>query len=121
MKFKIDENLPIEFADLLQAEGYDASTVYYESLKGTKDSILIAVCQVESRILITLDTNFANTLAYPPHLYEGIVVLRVRKQDKPYLISFFQKVIPSFSQNPIRNHLWIVEEGKIRIRRLIEI
>lgn len=116
MKFKIDENLPLEFADLLQAEGYEASTVYSESLKGTKDSVLIEVCQKKNRILITLDTDFANTLAYPPHLYEGMVVLRVRKQDKPYLISFFQKVIPSFRHNPIRNHLWIVEEGKIRIR-----
>jgi predicted nuclease of predicted toxin-antitoxin system len=40
MKFKIDENLPIEFADLVKAEGYDASTVYSESLKGAKDSTI---------------------------------------------------------------------------------
>ncbi|BBC25907.1 hypothetical protein ABRG53_3650 [Pseudanabaena sp. ABRG5-3] len=45
MKFKIDENLPIEFADLLQNEGYDASTIYSESLKGAKDPTVIAVCQ----------------------------------------------------------------------------
>ena len=27
MKFKIDENLPVELADLLQEAGYDAVTV----------------------------------------------------------------------------------------------
>lgn len=27
MKFKIDENLPVELADLLQEAGYDAMTV----------------------------------------------------------------------------------------------
>ena len=116
MKFKIDENLPIEFADLLQTEGYDASTVYSESLKGAKDSTIIKVCQEEERTLITLDTDFANTQVYPPELHHGIMVLRVRKQDKSYLISFFQKVIPQFSQNPVAKHLWILEEGKIRIR-----
>lgn len=41
MKFKIDENLPIELADLLQNEGYDASTIYSESLKGAKDTTVI--------------------------------------------------------------------------------
>jgi hypothetical protein len=63
-----------------------------------------------------LDTDFANTQVYPPELHHGIMVLRVRKQDKLYLFSFLQKVIPKFSQTPIKNHLWIVEEGKIRIR-----
>ncbi len=33
MKFKIDENLPIELANLLQDEGYDASTIYAATLK----------------------------------------------------------------------------------------
>jgi predicted nuclease of predicted toxin-antitoxin system len=116
MKFKIDVNLPIEFADLLQSQGYDASTIYSEQLKGAKDSVLIKVCQIESRILITLDIDFANTQAYPPEMHEGIIVLRVRKQDKPYLITFFQKVIPSFRKTQVRNHLWIVEEGRIRVR-----
>ena len=42
MKFKIDENLPIELANLLQDEGYDASTIYSESLKGAKDRSLLS-------------------------------------------------------------------------------
>ena len=59
MKFKIDENLPIEFAELLQNEGYGASTIYSENLKGAKDPTVIAVCQQEQRVLITLDLDFA--------------------------------------------------------------
>lgn len=48
MKFKIDENLPIELAGLLQDEGYDASTIYSEFLKGAKDPTVIAVCHKKS-------------------------------------------------------------------------
>jgi len=116
MKFKIDENLPIELATLLQNEGYDASTIYSEDLKGVKDPTVIAVCQHEQRVLITLDLDFADIKTYPPKDYAGIIVLRVYKQDKPYLISFFQKLIPAIGQHPLEGHLWIVEEGKIRIR-----
>jgi predicted nuclease of predicted toxin-antitoxin system len=116
MKFKIDENLPIELADLLQSEGYDASTIYSESLKGAKDPIVIAVCQEEQRVLVTLDLDFADIQTYPPQSYAGIIVLRVYRQDKPYLLSFFQKLIPAISQHPLKGHLWIAEEGKIRIR-----
>lgn len=116
MKFKIDENLPIELATLLQNEGYDASTIYSENLKGAKDPTVIAVCQHEQRVLITLDLDFADIKTYPPKDYAGIIVLRVYKQDKPYLISFFQKLIPAIGQHPLEGHLWIVEEGKIRIR-----
>lgn len=116
MKFKIDENLPIELAALLQDEGYDASTIYSESLKGAKDPTVIAVCQDEQRVLVTLDLDFADIKTYPPQDYAGIIVLRPYRQDKPYLLSFFQKLIPAISQHPLKGHLWIAEEGKIRIR-----
>ena len=55
MKFKIDENLPVELADLLQQAGYDAVTVNQQKLSGEKDLILFDICQQEGRVLVTLD------------------------------------------------------------------
>jgi predicted nuclease of predicted toxin-antitoxin system len=54
MQFKIDENLPIELAELLINAGYDAQTANDQRLQGTKDSILMDVCKSENRILVTL-------------------------------------------------------------------
>ena len=59
MKFKIDENLPIEVAGLLQQAGYDAATVYDQSLVGATDENIATVCQTEKRAIVTLDTDFA--------------------------------------------------------------
>ena len=64
MKFKIDENLPVEIAQLLTDEGYEAETVGDQGLGGTKDSILIEICREEGRVLVTLDTDFSNIRAY---------------------------------------------------------
>jgi len=116
MQFKIDENLPIEIVDLLISVSYDAKTVNDQQLQGTKDSILIDVCRSEHRVLITLDTDFSDIRAYPPQEFTGIIVLRVRSQAKNHIIKVFRSIMPLIGREPLIQHLWIVEETKVRIR-----
>ncbi|MEK6691744.1 MAG: DUF5615 family PIN-like protein [Nitrospirota bacterium] len=116
MQFKIDENLPIEIAALLINAGYDAKTVNEQKLQGVKDNALIDVCSSEHRVLVTLDTDFSDIRAYPPQDFSGIIVLQVRSQAKQHLIKTFYRVIPLIGREPLKQHLWIVEETRIRIR-----
>jgi predicted nuclease of predicted toxin-antitoxin system len=51
MRFKIDENLPVEIAEMLNNAGYDSKSVNDEGLQGVKDSFLIDICKKENRIL----------------------------------------------------------------------
>ena len=82
MKFKIDENLPIEIADILIHAGHDALTVFDEALIGEMDSTIALVCRQEKRVLLTLGLDFADIRTYPPHHYAGIIVVRSKHQDK---------------------------------------
>lgn len=66
MKFKIDQNLPIEAADLLTAAGHDAVTVYQQSLSGAPDERIVEVCNDEHRILVTADLDLSDIRRYPP-------------------------------------------------------
>ena len=116
MKIKIDENLPIDVADVLAAAGHDAESVYSEGLEGIPDRQLITICKKEQRVLITLDYDFSNILIYPPEKYEGIIVLRVEQQNKENAINLIKKLLPIISKETISGHLWIVEENKIRVR-----
>jgi predicted nuclease of predicted toxin-antitoxin system len=50
MKFKTDENLPAEAADLLRAAGHDAVTVGGQRMSGSFDSTVSSVCQHEGRV-----------------------------------------------------------------------
>ena len=86
MRFKIDENLPAEAADLLQGAGYDATTVRRQGLSGAVDSRVLSACQLEDRILVTLDTGLADIRVYPPEQLPGLVVLRLKRQDKPLVL-----------------------------------
>lgn len=116
MQFKIDENLPIEIAELLINAGHNAKTVNEQQLQGVKDPVLIDVCKRENRVLVTLDTDFSDIRAYPPQEFSGIIVLRVGSQAKQHIIKVFQNIISLFQQEPLNQHLWIVEETRIRIR-----
>jgi len=66
MRAKLDENLPVEAAELLRAAGWQCDTAYDEGLTGADDARVAAVCQAEARVLFTLDLDFADIRAYPP-------------------------------------------------------
>lgn len=117
LRFKIDENLPRDVAELLRKERHDAVTVREQGLTGTSDSNLSKVCKSEERIIITLDTDFSNIRAYPPKEHPGIIVLRLNTRDKPSVMSLMSMMLPLLSSKPLKETLWIVEPGRVRIRR----
>ncbi|MBF0398669.1 MAG: DUF5615 family PIN-like protein [Desulfobacterales bacterium] len=108
MKFKTDENIPIEIAKLLKSTGYDTMTIMEQGLSGEQDYKIAKVCQQEERILITLDLDFSDIRTYPPTQYCGIIVLRVYRQDKLNIITTFKQVIPLLEKEQIANRLWII-------------
>lgn len=115
MKFKIDENLPVEVANLLTEQEHDALTVFQENLDGAPDSYISIVCRREKRALITLDTDFADIRSYPPKDFSGLIVLRLKRQDKPHVLSVIKRLIRLLPNEPLEHHLWIVEEERVRI------
>ena len=115
MKFKIDENLPVEMADMLKSASHDAVSVTDQGMKGVNDGTVIDVCSKEGRILISLDLDFADISAYPPEQYAGIMVIRVGIQDKYHIIDTFRQVIPLIGHETINQRLWIIEEGRVRV------
>ena len=82
MKFKTDENLPVEAAATLRNAGFDVETVPEENLSGLDDETIVARVRGEGRVLLTLDLDFANIRAYPPDQHPGIIVLRLKTRAR---------------------------------------
>lgn len=116
MKFKTDENLPVEVADELRRNGRDAITVVEQRLAGRPDARVAEVCKAEGRALITLDLNFSDIRRYPPNEYAGIIVLRPTVQSIKNIGILIRKVIDTLPTNPLFGRLWIVDDAQIRIR-----
>jgi predicted nuclease of predicted toxin-antitoxin system len=116
LKFKIDENLPVECALIFREAGFEAATVTEQELSGADDSVLFERCRAESRVLVMLDLDFANVQAYPPGSHSGIVVVRSNSQDKAAIISILKRTLPVLIQRSPERQLWIVEPDRIRYR-----
>jgi len=120
VKFKVDENLPIEVAEQFLAAHHDVTTVHTEELVGEDDPRLVDVCRQEGRVFVTLDLDFADIRTYPPRELPGMIVLRLRRQDKQYVLRVIEHIMPLIVREPLEHRLWIVEEGRIRVHGATE-
>ncbi len=112
-----NQNLPSQVTKLLCREGYDAVSVLDQHLGGAGDATIASKCKNEGRILITLDTGFADIRTYPPRDFPGFIVLRLRWQSAFHVIKIIKHLIPLLSSQPLKNCLWIVSETKVRVKR----
>ncbi len=117
MRFKLDENLPVELVDLFRAAGHDAVTTLDQNLDGAWDSELASVCRREGRAIVTLDTDFADIRTYPPDAYVGLVVLRPSSQSRDRILKLGARLVKVLSGAVLAGQLWIVEDSRIRVRR----
>jgi len=116
MKFKVDENLPGEVAELLRSEKHEAATVIDERLGGKDDSTITDACRREGLILVTLDLDFGDARTYPPDQSPGCIILRLRNQSKQHILAAVRQAMSLMDIEPLEHRLWIVEEGRVRIR-----
>ena len=116
MKFKIDENLSESAKRLLLERGHDCHSVYDEGIEGGADDDLIDVCTREQRHLITLDLDFADIISYPPVDRHGIIVLRLSRQDAPYVVGRLREAFDKLEEMRLPGHLVIVDDSRIRYR-----
>jgi predicted nuclease of predicted toxin-antitoxin system len=116
LDFKVDENLPREVAQLLGEAGHDAAMVVEQGLGGASDAAIVEACQREARTLVTLDAGFTDIRRYPPSAHPGLIVLRLRRQDKQHILDALPRLLDVLKKESIPGRLWIVEERRIRIR-----
>ena len=117
MRFKLDENLPVELAALFREAGHDTVTVGDQKLGGVTDSGLATVCKDEDRILVTFDTDFADIRTYPPDAYPGFVVFRLNDQARDHVLDIGARLLNVLRGATVNGRLWIVEESRVRVRR----
>ncbi len=116
MLYKVDEDLPRETVKLFQSAGHDAVTVETEGLNGAPDSEVLAACRQERRTPVTLDTDSADIRLYPPAETDGLIVLRLKSQDKVCVLGIVKRLISLFAAEWVEQRLWMVEEHGVRIR-----
>jgi hypothetical protein len=116
MRFKTDENVHPDAAELLRQHGHDVRSVWEQGLGGHSDSAILEACSNEGRVLLTLDLDFADIRTHRPALYPGILVVRPARQGRSHLLRVLGGLLPLLEIEPIAGSLWVADEGGVRIR-----
>jgi predicted nuclease of predicted toxin-antitoxin system len=115
VRLKLDENMDVRLAELLNERGFEADTVLDEDLSGAPDATIYDVCLKTGQTLITLDLDFSNPVRFPPAPMKGIIVLRPKKQVLPLVRALLINALPTLATTSPAGALWIVEPSRMRI------
>lgn len=86
-----------------------------QKMGGERDPNVAEVCRNERRVLVTLDTDFANIQEYRPSEYPGIVVFRLGQQGKRHILAVAKRWVSLLKKEEVSRRLWVVDEVRVRI------
>ena len=116
MRFLADENIARSTVSLLRGLGHQVKDVKEEGWFGYLDDKLAQIARNEKLVLLTLDKDFGNILVFPPHEYNGILLISIRdpipSRVNAVLASFLKGKVSRFFQH----RLVVLEETQARIR-----
>jgi predicted nuclease of predicted toxin-antitoxin system len=116
MRFLVDENLPVDVAQLLQHEGHDVLYLAQSGYRGATDEEVWSLAAREERIVITRDLDFPMPDSPRP---PGLVLVRVpdtftRKQIARVMSEFIASA--AFQQVP--GTITVISPGRVRVRSI---
>jgi predicted nuclease of predicted toxin-antitoxin system len=116
MRFKLDENLPVELVMDLRDLGHDADTVADEGLRGAVDPTVVDAAFAADRILLTLDKGIANLQRYPIHKHAGVVLFRPDTSGRGAVMAFVRERLHKVLEMDPAGRLTVVGPSGIRFR-----
>jgi predicted nuclease of predicted toxin-antitoxin system len=118
VKFKLDENLPLEILEDLRRAGQEADSVHDEGLAGEPDSVVLEKSREDGRILLTLDKGIGDLRSYRSGKSPGIVLFRPGSSGRSTVLSFVRVHLPEILNLDLAGHLTVVTDLSIRRRWL---
>jgi predicted nuclease of predicted toxin-antitoxin system len=118
MRFLLDMNLPPAMADWLRSEGHDAVHIRELRLANLPDRDVFARAAADRRIVLTFDLDFGEIVGLSGAAASGVVLLRLRLARQQYLRDRLQATIDGAAQALAAGAAVIVEDARIRIRRM---
>lgn len=117
VRLKVDEDLPRQVAEMLNAQGHDAVTVLEQGWKGASDDVLWRRIQAEQRWLITADKGFADLRRYPPGGHAGVVLLRSAEESRRAYSDLIAIAHDRLDLNEIPGAVVVITRRGVRVRR----
>jgi predicted nuclease of predicted toxin-antitoxin system len=111
-------NLPPAMVDWLRSEGHDAVHIRELGLGDLADRDVFARAAEDRRIVVTFDLDFGEIVGLSGAEGPAVVLLRLRSARQGYLRARLQAAIGGAAQALATGATVVVEDARIRIRRM---
>ena len=114
----LDENVPVEVKEWLQERKslWEVSHVYDVGLESRPDSEVFAWAQANGCLIITFDTDFANSQDFPVGRHYGVIRLRLKYTTEEEAMKALEPIFDRVDQRTLRDRVIIFKNGRIRVR-----
>jgi hypothetical protein len=116
VRFKLDENLPIELLGDLRTAGHEADGLRDEGLIGAPDDAVLALARREGRVLLTLDKGIADIRTYPSKTHAGIVLFRPPTAGRGTTLAFVRRHLATLFARELTGRLLVITDQGLRLR-----
>ncbi len=120
MKFFLDQCVPRSVGQNLLQHGHEVIHPKEHLAPDAPDPDVIAKAQQLDAILVSLNGDFGDIVAFPPALFSGIVALQVKNHPEALgaiLATLNAHLAAHMNQASYHGKLLLVEPHRIRIRR----
>ncbi len=120
LRFFADHCVPTLIVHSLNSAGHQVLRLKDHLPVESPDSAVIAKAQELDAILLSLNSDFADIVAYPPGQYRGIFALQVLNHPEitPHLMERLKKYLGLHTDTEhYRGKLLVVEVDRIRVRQ----
>ena len=120
LRFFCDQCVPAEITAILRHDGHDVTLLRDALPIRSPDPEVIAKAQELGAILLSLDGDFADIVAYPPASYAGIIAIQLHNHPEiiPQLMDRLTAYLDGHpDQEFYRAKLFLVEVHRVRIRQ----
>ena len=119
LRFFADHCISNFVVETLRSSGYEVFRLKDHIPPGSADQAVISKAQELDSILVSLNGDFVDIVAYPPANYKGVIAIQVR--NHPEIIPQLMRRLKEYlSAHPEGNHykgkLLLVEVHRIRVR-----
>ena len=106
MRFLVDESVDIRVIRLLKRLGHSARRVP----SGAANGAVLQLARRERRVLIARDSDFANTILYPPSRHCGVVHIAIHPPWFEKIAPPQQRLMESVPEEDFDSRVFVPEE-----------
>lgn len=117
MKFLLDQNLSPETTAFVRRLGYDAVDVRELEMVGAEDARIMERAQVDGRVVITFNGDFADISEFPLGTHYGVIRLRIFPQTFEILHPILERQLAELEKVNVEGCLVIIDNWRVRIKR----